>query len=526
MHAFAGQLNAKVTRHTVESTLKKHPDYPSLFSLSHALGQWQIENVALQLQPEQFTELTAPFIAHIHHEGEPGFALVQSIRNGTVEWSCDPQKRHREPVDQFIGRWTGVALLAEATPGAGEEKYRENRTREMLDGLRLPFVMAVVAVCLLTGLYSGTAAGVSWPWYALLLLKCLGVTLGGLLLWQSIDKDNPVIARLCRPGKKINCNSVLDSPPAKLWGWLGWAEIGFLYFSGGLLALLLGSSPTGAVLLAAFNLLALPFTFYSVYYQARIVRQWCALCLGAVAILWLEFFAGLALWRAFWQHAFPWHEPAKLLVAFAVPAAGWALVKPVLLSARKTRRLEDELRRFKYNPDLLVPLLEQQPVMPPAEDLQPIMLGNAEAGQVITLVTNPYCPPCAKAHAEIEELLAGNPNLKCRIIFSGTNQENDRKGKAARYLLSLPGHEQARALKEWFAADEKARAGRLNQPRSRAAEERARQVLDDHARWCEEAAITATPTIYLNQHRLPELYRLSDLAPILPYLPQPQALAC
>lgn len=526
LHAFVGQLNAKVTRRTVETTLKKHPDYPSLLSLSHALGRWQIENVALQLQPEQFAELTTPFLAHIHREGQPEFALVKSIHDGTVEWRHDGKALHREPVDQFIRKWTGIALLAEATPGAGEERYRENRIQETLHQLRLPFVIATVALCVLTGLYLGAVAGAGWTWYALLMLKCVGLLSGGLLLWHSIDKDNPLVTRLCQSGKKVNCNSVLETPAAKLWGWLSWAEIGFFYFSGGLLALLLsGSNPAGVALLAAVNLLALPFTFYSVYYQAKVVRQWCILCLSVMVLLWLEFFAGPATWHALSPHLFTWQEPARLLVAFAVPVATWALVKPLLLSAREARRLQDDLRRFKHNPDLFGTLLEQQPLMPGAEDLQTIILGNLQADHVVTLVTNLYCQPCAKAHAEVEELLKDNDNLKCRIIFSGTNAEHDRKGKAARYLLSLSGHEQAGALTDWFASDEEGRKDRIDQPRSRAAEERAMQILNDHARWCEEAGIRATPTIYINQHRLPELYRLADLTHILPYLPQAHALA-
>ncbi|SFF59290.1 hypothetical protein SAMN04488541_107211 [Thermoflexibacter ruber] len=53
------------------------------------------------------------------------------------------------------------------------------------------------------------------------------------------------------------------------------------------------------------------------------------------------------------------------------------------------------------------------------------------------MVTNPFCPPCAKTHAEIEKLIASNENLNCQVVFTATNEETDIRGEVAKHILSF-----------------------------------------------------------------------------------------
>ncbi|HEY6976521.1 MAG TPA: hypothetical protein VH396_09525 [Chitinophagaceae bacterium] len=47
--ALLQQLKVNATNTTVNETLQNHPDYPSLLSISDALKQWHIENVAFKV---------------------------------------------------------------------------------------------------------------------------------------------------------------------------------------------------------------------------------------------------------------------------------------------------------------------------------------------------------------------------------------------------------------------------------------------------------------------------------------------
>src|SRR5471030_1680876 len=114
-----------------------------------------------------------------------------------------------------------------------------------------------------------------------------------LLLMQSIDANNPFIQKLCGEDNK-NCNAILSSKAAKINEFLSWSEVGFFYFAGTWLALLFNSAHIAMLqALAVLNIVALPYTFYSIHYQWRVAKQWCVFCCAVQALLWLEFFAFL-----------------------------------------------------------------------------------------------------------------------------------------------------------------------------------------------------------------------------------------
>jgi len=71
--------------------------------------------------------------------------------------------------------------------------------------------------------------------------------------------------------KQSNCNSVLESSAAKLFGIIGWAEVGLGYFLINVFILLF--APTMTIYIALINILALPYAFWSVWYQYKKGQQ-------------------------------------------------------------------------------------------------------------------------------------------------------------------------------------------------------------------------------------------------------------
>ena len=521
-YRLARLLRVKVTRRTLEETLGNHPDYSSLLSLSDAFDEWKVDNAALQLDKNQLAEVPVPFLAYLTVD-KGMFAVVRAVSGNSVEWLHTGNGWRRESVAEFLGKWTGAVLLAEPSDESGEKDYASNRRKDVLESVRIPFLAFVIWVAVVSALclaFGGGLQADGWNLYGLLLVKLAGVAVCSLLLWHQIDRDNGFIKSLCQLGGKSGCASILDSKAANLFTWLSWSEIGFFYFSGGCLALLLGiHDPAITVFLIALNLLALPFTLYSLYYQAVVARQLCVLCLAVQVSLVLEFACGFGLWQSI-PTGFDFRTIGILLSAFSVPVAGWVFVKPFLLAARKVEPLENDLRKFRNNPELFSIILKQQPAMPIVdEDMGAMVLGNPDAGHAITIVTNPYCQPCAKTHAEMEELLAGNSNLKCRIIFAASNDEGDARGEVARYILSLPVGQQGAELHAWFTADREQKDEMRKRMIANPVSEKAAGLLEWQQSWCKRAEIKATPTIYIGQHRKPDLYGLADLKHILKHLP-------
>ena len=86
-----------------------------------------------------------------------------------------------------------------------------------------------------------------------------------------------------------DCGAVLTSKGGTVFSGLKLSDLSILYFMGLSICWVISLPVIGqnnAVL--PITLLALPITFYSVFYQYRVIKKWCTLCLGVVAILWFQ----------------------------------------------------------------------------------------------------------------------------------------------------------------------------------------------------------------------------------------------
>ncbi len=167
-----------------------------------------------------------------------------------------------------------------------------------------------------------------------------------------------------------------------------WSDVGLVYFAGGLLAAFLSSTqPQVTPLLGWMALLSLSYVVFSIYYQARVARQWCALCLSVQAVLLVEGLLGLNQSLTL-PTSFPAY--AGFAASFLLPTALWLIGKPLWQQTKETDSLRRQLARFKNNPDLFAALLQKQPQAPLWRPDALITLGNPDAEHVLTVVTNPY----------------------------------------------------------------------------------------------------------------------------------------
>ncbi|MGI4871601.1 MAG: thioredoxin domain-containing protein [Janthinobacterium lividum] len=288
--------------------------------------------------------------------------------------------------------------------------------------------------------------------------------------------------------------------------------MGFAYFAGTWLALLvLGGSPGGRLVLAALPLLSLPFTLYSLYYQARVARQWCRLCCAVLAVLWVEFGASAAYLTPLRLPSLA--EWAMLLGCLLAPVLAWVFGKPYLAQAQQAATLRQQLLAFKRNKPLFDSALAAQPryeLLPPADAIQ---LGNPEARHVLTVVSSPTCPPCTRTHALLEQWLTRRDDVQVQIVFAVPDNPHDARTQVAAHLLVLYQQHPAtarEALHTWYVeAHQKYGPWASRYPA--AAEALAATSLPKHYAWCERAAVSATPTVFLNGQALPDLYRLEDI---------------
>lgn len=504
-------LNVKVSATTVDHNLQDHPEYPSLLAINDCLTEWHVPNQAYQIAKKEYdpADLEFPFIAHSTANGGY-FMLIHEINNGQVVYSDEKVQKATITEADFLQKWSGVALHATTNAKSGEDNYQSKSLLEKFNALKLPALLLVICTTILLILSSQT---VGLAYGGLLLLKIAGIAVSVLLLMHSIDANNPLVQNLCSLGNKNDCNAILKSDAAKVTSWLSWSEVGFFYFTGSFLTLLF--SPSSLPLILWLNVLALPYSIYSIAYQYK-QNNWCVLCCTIQALLWLEFLTHIFQPSNFetsianfqFQHVLP------LAISFILPILTWSLIKPLLLKTAQFKPLKQQLKKFKYNSDLFNQVLTNQPRYAVPAELMPIVLGNPDAETTITMVSNPFCGPCAKAHETLDQWLNVRDDIKLNIIFSTANHDTDEKTKVSRHVTALSGLNDTKllenALNDWYKQGSKKYDTWAAQYPVTFNEEM-NIVTEKQKAWCELTEITFTPTILVNGYKLPEPYRLEDI---------------
>ena len=189
------------------------------------------------------------------------------------------------------------------------------------------------------------------------------------------------------------------------------------------------------------------------------------------------------------------------------------LLIPSLQKAKEGKYARQEFSRLKHNPDVFKALLKKQKKINEPTTGLGITLGNPEGKTKVIKVCNPYCGPCAQAHPIIDELLENNPDLQVQIIFTASGGEKDFRNPPVQHLLAIAENEDEaltkQALDDWYReTDYKWFAEKY--PLNEKINSQIEKILEMH-HWNEKVGITFTPTFFVNDYQLPEIYRVSDL---------------
>ena len=272
-------LKVKHTNDFSNKYFNEHPHKYNLFGLSKMLSDYGVENVATKIADKEkdIAAIETPFIAHFGGD----FAVVHKVEEDKVSflWRAN---EHVLPVSEFSEAWTGIILLAESSEQSIEPDYKEHKKKVRLNFLKEAALLSACSLILLLTfihqiqLFSNSVTQL-FNYSIILFLNLAGVYISYLLLLKQMHVQSQYADKICSLFKQNDCNHVLESKAAKLWGIFGWSEIGLGYFSANVLALLF--FPASISCIALINILTLPYSFWSVWYQRTKAKQWCVLCL-------------------------------------------------------------------------------------------------------------------------------------------------------------------------------------------------------------------------------------------------------
>ncbi|QEC51479.1 putative membrane protein [Anseongella ginsenosidimutans] len=519
---YARLLGLKVTRESLRETLEGHPDYPSMLALSDAFGSFGVGTTAVRISKGQLAGLEQPYITQIkldkgsspldftvvRLDSTRGISYLHPVRNKWI--TCT--------IDEFASMAGNVVFIAEVKENAGEMDYQKKQKAVHSASILRTVIMAIVPILVLAAIALGLFRyGVDAVFPGIyLLLAAIGSFVGLLLLWHEVDRHNPALKQACSDIKNVNCGAVLGSSAARLLG-LSWSHIGFAYFAGIVIVLLISGLGNLSLLqlLSWLGLPAVGYTVFSLYYQWRVAKQWCTLCLVVQCILVLQAAVILTAGWAFTPaDGFPDYEALALCTSSILPFIGVTLAVPTLQQAKKGMTLRHQLQRLKHNSQIFSALLDKQKAAVGSEGLG-ISLGNPRAKHRIIKVCNPYCSPCAKAHPVIEKILDSNSEVQVQIIFTATCDDKDKRAAPVRHLLAISsqGDKQQlkQALDDWYLAKKKDYfTFAANYPMNSELQQQGHKI-EAMRKWCEQMDIRFTPTFFVDGHQLPEMYSVEDL---------------
>ena len=518
--AFLKLLKVNVNNSTVDETLQNHPDWPSLLCISDSLKKWNIPNAAGKIESSDIDQLPTPFMAYMGGFENP-LEIVAAVSDKNVSfYSKNYDKPITENKGTFLKRWKGIYLIAEKTENSGEQCYELNKKKAFIK--RLVPISLLISLGIISILFLIRNLGLSqiintFPIYLQYVILIIGICVTSMLLWHEIDNDNPILHKVCTGIIKGNCDAILSGKQSKLFSWLSWSEVGFFYFTGGLLTLLFVEPlPNSIAIISYMNLLALPYSVFSIYYQGRVAKQWCIFCLAVQILLVLGatniILNGLLL---------PIHFIStvlliKTLLFYFVSVSFWYTLKPYLLNLQIAKNTKREFLRIKFNTKIFETLLKKQKLISLNMEGIGIDFGNPSATNMLVKVCNPYCKPCSKAHPLIEKLIKEIPNLKVKIIFTTPNAPGSKQYKPVSHLLAINEkytNEEIikRALDDWYLDEKKdyicfAAKYPLNGELDKQGDK-----IEAMYNWCKKVDIKFTPTIFINGYQIPEFYNIDDL---------------
>lgn len=515
------------TNFKVSHLLNNHVNYPSLLSIRDTLSEYGIYSEAIKKGRDRYVDFEVPFVSSIQQSdwSGPMFTVVLHVDEDKVTY-IDPLINQEVQVDvgKFEKMDKEIILLLDGENAVDEANYKQNRYNQLSEKIlsQVPLFFFIVPILMISFylLSNGFSKPLNWISFIFLASSSLGLITSILLLWHDVDGHNPFFKEVCGGhGDKVNCNAVLNSKGSNFLG-KSWSFWGAAYFASFFLTQFF--YPTDVVQInfwSAVSLLASPYIFYSIYYQWRVIEQWCPLCLTVQAILLLNAIVSAVYIVGKESLQWEWYTISIIVVMGLFFLVLIHLIIPILKQAKESRNYERKWKKIRYNSNIFEALLEKSDLITaPVNDIG-IVLGNPDSKHEIIKVCNPYCGPCSSAHLELEHIISHNPDFRLRIIFTASGDELDFRTPPVIHLLAIEQHLNKEVLKQalldWYLSDDKDyNVFAQKYPMNRELNQQYEKI-KKMDKWCDDMKIRATPTIYINGKELPEGYRISELRNIL-----------
>lgn len=489
--------------------LNSHPTFPSLHSVTGVLDHFFIKNFALEVprELEVLEKLPECFLAFLKSETLNGYALVYKQDKSFILF-LDEKHKEELSYENFLNVWSGILVVID---DENQEEFREVRKNYFSHKNLLIVSLALLSIAFLfhTTLFPAIH----------FLLTLLGLSVCTLILLHELGVNSKLLNTICHEGSKsTSCNAVLNSKGSKLFGFFKLSDIGIVYFISLLLLWMVTKiSNSNFYSIYLISLLAVPFTFFSVYYQFRVVKKWCLLCLSVVSILWLQA-ASLVLSKVSIQSiTLDSNSIITSLLCFIITFAVWQFISSKLKKEQELNSLKVDYYKFKKNYNIFNTLLSKSEQINTKIDIEKEIVyythTNCDHHLEVVIITNPLCGFCKEAHALAEKLLElKGKEIKIVIRFNVSENPVSNDNIIARRLINIYKNSKQgclKALHDIYSTNSSV-VGWFEKWGDQSTQEET-DIIHKEKGWCKSNRIDFTPEILVNGRSLPKEYNRTDL---------------
>jgi uncharacterized membrane protein len=504
---FLADLKIPVSESYCESLILSHADFPSLLSIVDTLDTLGISNVAGKIEKDKLPDLNFPYVLQLN----TGAGDVVAIKNAK-----DLAARQYE-----LQAWDGIVLKIEPPSTiSDEENNRLYKKEKFYKVISIVFVVAMAALLLwpVIGNHSFTTV-------LLTMTALAGASIGYFLVAKELGTRYSLVENFCTTGKKNNCDKILNSDDAKLFGDIKLSDTVLAYFVFQIIFLAAltawpQASPAMLATLSILSFLCLPIVIFSVYYQHFIAKTWCRLCLlvDGVLIIQLIIFGYLNINNAVRLSDISFETMLLEAFVFTIIGSLILLSKNVIERYNKLTTEYTRSLRVKNNSAVFQHFLSRQRVATTAEFMEhEILLGeNSDAPIKIITVSNLYCNPCKNQHEEIEQLLNIFPDkIQVAVRFVVAKDSGANRHIFQYWLKNIRNKPDEaintrKLIHAWYEVMDLDKF-KIKFPFEGATNPIGDEMVTQHLAWIKKQEAYRTPTFFINGYQMPDVYYMKDL---------------
>lgn len=496
-------LSVKYTVEYAEEYYEKHPNKFNLYGISQMLNHYQVENVGVNMECtiESLAQIHVPFLAYVENH----FAIVTHYSEKNISYIFE-DNNVTVPVEQFLKVWTGDALLFAKTEDSIEPNYDIHFRHFVINSIKHWGGVLILMILAVLDFFQSQKLG-SVDFMAYHIFNIIGFLLCIPLMRMHIDEHDPLANKVCSLfTPKSKCNKVTASAASSLLG-ISLSTLGMSYFVVNLIILF--SSPSFISTIFMFCIFILPFTFWSIWYQAIRLKEFCSLCIGVLVCIWGLFFSLLSNNQLGNIHLM---DVVYVGCSYLLGLYAFHSFVGFQIKERQNTRITYQLCALKSKCVVFDSLLKEQPYYELNKQIG-IVLGNPFANNTITIISNPHCDPCSKLHPFLVNLLEQKENpYSIQILLTSFNEELEKSCHLwiAMYQ-NLSSQKFVKFMGDWYNRGRYEYREYYQKYISVIKSSTALATYESQKIWLNNLRISNTPTILINGFLLPEEYELKDL---------------